>query len=156
MGCGTDEGLLVIGIPMPEKTFDLQRFIDAQDPLINRVQSELRAGAKRSHWMWFVFPQIAGLGHSAMARRYAITSIEEARAYFAHLILGARLQECTELVLAHPAKSVRAIFGTPDDLKFHSSMTLFREAAPECALFDEALRVFFKGEADKETLVRLA
>jgi uncharacterized protein (DUF1810 family) len=140
---------------VPTKSFDLQRFVDAQDPLIGRVRDELRAGVKRSHWMWFVFPQIAGLGRSATAQRYAIQSLDEAHAYFAHRVLGTRLIECTELVLNHRDKSVRAIFGSPDDLKFHSSMTLFSEAAPECALFGEALRVFFDGESDRETLVRL-
>src|SRR4029077_21032235 len=105
--------------------FDLKRFLDAQAPVIDRVRSELRAGAKRSHWMWFVFPQIAGLGHSAMAQRYAIASLDEAKAYAAHPVLGARLRECTALVLAVEDKSVHAIFGSPDDLKFHSCMTLF-------------------------------
>src|SRR5690242_529509 len=98
----------------------LQRFVDAQDPVIECVRNELRAGAKRSHWMWFVFPQIAGLGRSATAQLYAIGSLDEARAYFAHPILGTRLRECTELVLAHRTKSAHAIFGSPDDLKFHS------------------------------------
>jgi uncharacterized protein (DUF1810 family) len=135
--------------------FNLQRFVDAQDPVIDRVRSELRAGAKRSHWMWFVFPQIAGLGRSATAQLYAIASRDEARAYFAHPVLGARLKECTELVLAHSTRSAHAIFGSPDDLKFHSSMTLFHEAAPQCAAFGEALGVFFDGEADRGTLERL-
>jgi len=111
--------------------FDLERFLDAQAPVIGQVQSELRAGTKRTHWMWFVFPQIAGLGHSAMAQRYAIASLDEAKAYAAHPVLGARLRDCTALVLAVEGKTVHQIFGSPDDLKFHSCMTLFARAAPE-------------------------
>src|ERR1700753_2225748 len=103
----------------------LDRFVDAQDGGYERALGELRAGRKTSHWMWFVFPQIKGLGFSAMARRYAIASLEEARAYLDHPILGDRLRDCTELVLLHRDSSARQIFGSPDDLKFHSSMTLF-------------------------------
>jgi len=119
--------------------FDLERFLDAQAPVIAQAQSELRAGAKRTHWMWFVFPQIAGLGHSAMAQRYAIASLDEAKAYAAHPVLGTRLRDCTALVLAVEDKSAHAIFGSPDDLKFHSCMTLFARAAPEEPLFRQAL-----------------
>ncbi len=136
--------------------FDLQHFLDAQAPVIAQVQSELRAGAKRTHWMWFVFPQIAGLGHSAMAQRYAIVSLDEAKAYAAHPVLSARLRECTALVLAVEDKSVHAIFGSPDDLKFHSCMTLFARAAPEEPLFSQALERFFRGRDIRHTVARAA
>ena len=112
---------------MPDR-FNLNRFVAAQGPVYADARAELRAGRKRSHWMWFVFPQLAGLGRSDMARFYAISSIEEARAYLDHPVLGARLRECTGLVLVSSAKSAREIFGSPDDLKFRSSMTLFAEA----------------------------
>jgi len=135
--------------------FDLERFLDAQASVIERVQSELRAGAKRTHWMWFVFPQIAGLGHSAMAERYAIASLDEAKAYAAHPVLGARLRDCTALVLAVEGKAAHAIFGSPDDLKFHSCMTLFARAAPEEPLFAQALERFFSGREDPLTVERL-
>jgi len=140
---------------MPATGFDLQRFLDAQAPVIARVQSELRAGAKRAHWMWFVFPQIAGLGHSAMAERYAIVSLDEAKAYAAHPVLGTRLRDCTALVLAVKDKGAHAIFGSPDDLKFHSCMTLFARAAPEEPLFNQALERFFNGREDPLTVERL-
>ncbi len=135
--------------------FDLERFLDAQTPVIERVQAELRAGAKRTHWMWFVFPQIAGLGHSAMAQRYAIASLDEARAYAAHPVLGTRLRDCTALVLAVEGKTIHQIFGSPDDLKFHSCMTLFSRAAPEEPLFRQALERFFHGRQDPLTVARL-
>src|SRR6185369_8221544 len=109
---------------MPD-AFNLQRFVDAQDKVYARVVAELSAGRKQSHWMWFIFPQLAGLGFSAMAQRYAISSPEEAAAYLTHDILGPRLVECTRLVLAVPDKTILAILGSPDDLKFRSSMTLF-------------------------------
>src|ERR1700710_3102293 len=109
--------------------FDLQRFIGAQAPAIERVRAELRDGRKRSHWMWFVFPQISGLGSSAMAVRYAIASPDEARAYLAHPVLGARLRDCTQMVLDVEGRDVHRIFGSPDDMKFHSSMTLFDAVA---------------------------
>jgi len=105
--------------------------------------------------MWFVFPQIAGLGHSAMAQRYAIASLDEAKAYAAHPVLGARLRDCTALVLAVEDKTAHAIFGSPDDLKFHSCMTLFARAAPEEALFRQALKQFFRGRQDPLTVARL-
>jgi len=135
--------------------FDLERFLDAQAPVIAQAQSELRAGAKRTHWMWFVFPQIAGLGHSAMAQRYAIASLDEAKAYAAHPVLGTRLRDCTALVLAVEDKNAHAIFGSPDDLKFHSCMTLFARAAPEEPLFRQALERFFSGRQDPHTMTRL-
>src|SRR5580692_6153851 len=105
--------------------FDLERFVTAQAPVIDRVRAELRAGSKRSHWMWFVFPQIAGLGSSAMAQRYAIASLDEAGAYLAHPVLGPRLRDCTALALDVAGRTAHQIFGNPDDLKFHSSLTLF-------------------------------
>lgn len=134
---------------------DLARFVAAQDPIIDRALAELRAGRKRSHWMWFVFPQIAGLGHSDMARRYAIASLGEARAYLAHPVLGPRLEACTRAVLSLEDRSVCDIFGFPDDRKFHSSMTLFAHAAPANDLFRDALNKYFGGEWDKATLERL-
>jgi uncharacterized protein (DUF1810 family) len=135
--------------------FDLQRFVDAQAPVIDRVRGELRAGRKRSHWMWFVFPQVAGLGNSAMAVRYALGSLAEAHAYVAHPVLGPRLRECTRLVLAVRDRPIGAILGHPDDLKFHSCMTLFRRAAPQDQIFADALRKFFAGEDDAASLARL-
>ncbi len=135
--------------------FDLQRFVEAQEPVYDRVRSELRSGRKRSHWMWFVFPQIAGLGSSDMARRYAIASIGEARAYLDHPVLGLRLRECTGLVLAWPDRSLHDIFGSPDDMKFCSSMTLFAQAVDKEEIFSEAIDMFC-GVPDRSTLERLA
>jgi uncharacterized protein (DUF1810 family) len=134
---------------------DLARFVAAQGAVYDQVLSELRAGRKRSHWMWFVFPQLAGLGHSAMAQRYAIGSLEEARAYLAHPLLGARLRECSRLVLDARGDDAHAIFGTPDDLKFHASMTLFDRVAPEETVFRECLQKYFGGSADALTLAGL-
>jgi uncharacterized protein (DUF1810 family) len=137
--------------------FDLGRFETAQAPVIERVLQELRAGEKRSHWMWFVFPQLAGLGHSPMARRYAIGSLDEAQAYLAHGVLGSRLVECTRTVNAVEGRSVHAIFGSPDDMKFRSSMTLFaRTAAPDQPVFREALDRYFGGAEDPRTVDLLA
>jgi uncharacterized protein (DUF1810 family) len=133
---------------------DLQRFVDAQARVIDRVRAELKAGAKQSHWMWFVFPQIKGLGHSETARRYALHSLDEARAYLAHPVLGPRLRECTRLVLAVNGKAIGDIFGAPDDLKFRSSMTLFARATTE-PIFRQALDKFFAGEEDAETVKRI-
>jgi uncharacterized protein (DUF1810 family) len=133
---------------------DLQRFVDAQARVIDHVRAELKAGTKKSHWMWFIFPQVKGLGHSETARRYAIHSLDEARAFHAHPVLGPRLRECTRLVLAANKKTVGEIFGYPDDLKFRSSMTLFARATPE-PLFRQALDKYFGGEEDLETLKRL-
>lgn len=131
---------------------DLARFVAAQNPVIAAVRAELSAGRKRTHWMWFVFPQLAGLGRSEMARRYALISLDEARAYLAHPVLGARLRELTELANAHTGVSAHAIFGSPDDLKFHSSMTLFSMAAPHEPVFRDALERFFAGAPDPGTL----
>lgn len=135
--------------------FDLQRFVDAQAPVYERVLTELREGRKRSHWMWFVFPQIAGLGSSPMAQRYAIASRAEAAAYLAHPLLGPRLRECARLVTAAEGRSVHDIFGSPDDMKFRSSMTLFAEAAADDRDFPAALDKYFGGEPDAATLARL-
>lgn len=135
--------------------FDLDRFIRAQDPVYRDVQGELARGRKQSHWMWFVFPQIAGLGFSAMSQRYAIGSRAEASAYLAHPVLGARLIECTGLVLAVQGRSINAILGAPDDAKFRSSMTLFG-AVSDQPIFDAALARYFTGERDAATLEILA
>jgi uncharacterized protein (DUF1810 family) len=132
--------------------FNLDRFVTAQDPVYDRVLAELRAGRKQSHWMWFVFPQVAGLGHSVMAATYAIRSLEEAKAYLAHPVLGARLRECTQLVLNIDGRSAREIFGAPDDLKFRSSMTLFALAAPHESHFRDALARYFDGKRDEATV----
>ncbi len=133
---------------MADDPHDLKRFVDAQEAVYARVVSELRAGAKQSHWMWFVFPQLGGLGHSAMSRRYAIVSLAEAKAYLAHPVLGPRLRECTALVLARKDRTLADIFGDPDDMKFCSSMTLFSHAAPQEPLFHDALEKCF-GHDDK-------
>jgi uncharacterized protein (DUF1810 family) len=131
--------------------FNLQRFIAAQAALYPTVVQELRDGTKRTHWMWFVFPQLYGLGQSPMARQYAIRSRDEAIAYLATPLLGARLLECTGAVLAVPNKSAREIFGSPDDLKFHSSMTLF-DAVDSRGPYSRALDRFFGGNRDQATL----
>jgi uncharacterized protein (DUF1810 family) len=141
---------------MTTDLFHLQRFLDAQAPVIGRVREELRGGRKRSHWMWFVFPQIAGLGYSAMAQRYAIGSLDEARTYLDHPELGARYRECVGLAMAIERRDAHAIFGSPDDLKFISSLTLFARAAPDEALFAAALGRFYSGAMDEATLARLA
>ena len=132
--------------------FELQRFVDAQDGTYDRALGELRRGRKASHWMWFVFPQFSGLGFSPMAQRYAIGSLAEARAYLAHPVLGARLREAAAAVNATEGRTAHEIFGAPDDLKFRSSMTLFREAAPDEAVFGEALSRYYGGEPDPRTL----
>ncbi len=132
--------------------YDLARFIEAQEPVIERARAELAAGRKASHWMWFVFPQISGLGASAMAQRYAVGSIEEARAYLAHPVLGSRLRDLTELVNELQGGSARRVFGSPDDMKFRSSMTLFNAAAPQEPAFLTALARYFGGERDPLTL----
>ncbi len=132
--------------------FNLSRFIEAQAPIYPQVCAELRAGHKRSHWMWFIFPQIAGLGCSSMAKRYAISSRQEAEAYLQHPVLGPRLIACTQLLNAIEGKSAREILGTPDDLKFCSSMTLFASAAPENPVFASALQKYFGGKRDELTV----
>lgn len=134
----------------------LERFLQAQEPVIERVLAELRAGRKGSHWMWFVFPQIQGLGESPMAQRFAISSRAEAEEYLQHPVLGPRLRECTRLVNAIEGRGVEEIFGYPDWLKFHSSMTLFAHATADNRLFLDALRKYFGDEYDHLTLERLA
>ena len=135
--------------------YDLQRFVDAQNPGYEVVRSELRSGRKRTHWMWFIFPQIAGLESSPMARRFGISSVTEATAYLGHPVLGPRLAECTGLVNAVEGSLVEQIFGYPDDLKFRSSMTLFAHATSDNRLFLDALKKYFGGEFDAATLARL-
>ena len=142
---------------MPASTdpHDLTRFVDAQAAVHDEVVAELTAGRKRSHWMWFVFPQIAGLGFSAMSARYAIAGLDEARAYLAHPVLGPRLIACTRLVNAVEGRSLRQILGEPDDVKFVSSMTLFAQAAADEPAFTEALRKYADGEGDPKTVALL-
>lgn len=135
--------------------FHLQRFLDAQADVYDQARSELAAGQKRSHWMWFIFPQIAGLGSSPMAQRYAIADLPEARAYLQHPVLGSRLTDCATLVNA-AGRPVSTIFGYPDDLKFHSSVTLFAHAAQNTPnVFSEALTKHFNSQPDRATLARL-
>jgi uncharacterized protein (DUF1810 family) len=135
--------------------YDLQRFLAAQAVVIDQVRAELRAGRKSSHWMWFIFPQIAGLGRSETARFYAIGSRAEAAAYLAHPVLGRRLVECTRLVNAVNGASAEQIFGTVDAVKFRSCMTLFAAVAPGQTEFADALRKYFGGLADEATLERI-
>lgn len=135
--------------------FNLQRFIQAQDPVFERVQNELGAGRKRSHWMWFVFPQLSGLGGSEMSRRFAIHSGEEASAYLEHPVLGPRLRTCTQLVLDIQECSIAEIFGHPDDLKLHSSMTLFAQFSAPDSAYHQALERYFHGIPDEWTLTLL-
>jgi uncharacterized protein (DUF1810 family) len=136
--------------------FQLQRFVDAQLSVYAAVLSELRAGRKRNHWMWFVFPQVSGLGHSVTSQTFAVSSLAEAAAYLAHPTLGPRLRECAALVAAVEGRSINEIFGSPDDLKFHSSMTLFAQAAPREPIFAACLQKYFGGEPDPQTLARLS
>ncbi len=141
--------------PADDDPYDLQRFIAAQKSVYQEVREELRQGKKRSHWMWFIFPQIEGLGHSVMAQRYAISSLAEARAYLEHPLLGTRLRECTHLVAAAEGRSIDDIFGSPDNMKFRSSMTLFVTAAPDEAVFSDCLKKYFVGAPDAQTLARI-
>jgi uncharacterized protein (DUF1810 family) len=135
--------------------YDLQRFVDAQNPVFEQVCSELRAGRKKGHWMWFVFPQLKGLGHSWMASKFGISSRGEAEAYLRHSILGPRLKECTRLVNLVEGLSIEQIFGYPDNLKFRSSMTLFAHVASDEEIFKDALQKYFGGQPDGLTLDRL-
>ncbi len=132
--------------------FALSRFISAQERVYDRVLTELRSGQKRSHWMWFIFPQIDGLGHSPTTKLYSIKSMEEAQQYLNHSILGTRLLECTEAVLATEGRSVSEIFGYPDDLKLKSCMTLFAAVADPGSVFDRVLDKYFHGQRDDRTL----
>ncbi len=132
--------------------FDLQRFIEAQDHDYGTAVRELKSGRKRSHWIWYVFPQIAGLGSSPMSQKFTISSCDEPRAYAEHPVLGARLRECTQLVLDVQGRRADQIFPYPDDLKFRSCMTLFERCAADPALFRAALEKYFAGEPDRLTL----
>lgn len=139
----------------PDDPYDLNRFLAAQEGVYEKALAELRTGEKRTHWMWFIFPQIEGLGYSPMARRYSIKSIEEARQYLNHPVLGRRLLECTEAVVNLKGGSVSEIFGYPDDLKFKSSMTLFEKIAGAGSVFSRALDRYCQGERDTATLHRI-
>jgi uncharacterized protein (DUF1810 family) len=132
--------------------YNLQRFVRAQDRNFETAREELRRGRKTTHWMWYVFPQMEGLGHSPTSQNFAIKSKAEALAYLAHPVLGPRLEECTDIVNALHALSAHQIFGSPDDMKFGSSMTLFHTVSPEIAVFNEALEKYFGGEVDPRTL----
>jgi uncharacterized protein (DUF1810 family) len=136
--------------------FDLQRFVEAQARVYHTVVDELRSGRKRGHWIWFIFPQIHGLGRSPTAQRYAITSLAEARAYLRHEVLGPRLHECARLVNNVGGRSIREIFGSPDDLKVRSSMTLFARATDDNQDFVALLDRYYDGEQDPLTLERLS
>lgn len=131
--------------------YDLERFVQAQAAVMPQVLQELRAGRKRTHWMWFVFPQLRALGQSPTAKRYGIASLGEARAYMSHPVLGPRLIQCTELVRTIEEQTLHDIFGSPDDMKFCSSMTLFARASPATAVFAEALQQLCAGNPDPRT-----
>ena len=135
--------------------FGLQRFVSAQDPIYEEVCAELRSGHKLGHWMWFVFPQLRGLGQSAMATAFGIAHRREAEAYLAHPILGPRLRECTRLVNLVEGRPIDQILGYPDNLKFRSSVTLFASVAPDDPVFKDALEKYFSGQPDSLTLARL-
>jgi uncharacterized protein (DUF1810 family) len=132
--------------------YDLERFVDAQREVFDQVLAELRFGLKQTHWMWFIFPQLKGLGSSPMARRYAISSLDEAQAYFGHPVLGERLLECAQLVTAVRTRSIENVLAYPDNLKFHSSMTLFAHATNRHEVFEAALRKYFRSEYDQLTM----
>ncbi|MGN7293908.1 DUF1810 domain-containing protein [Rhizobium sp. SAFR-030] len=138
-----------------DDTHDLARFVSAQESIYSQALRELIAGRKHSHWMWFIFPQIEGLGRSATARHYAISGRAEAQAYAAHPLLGPRLLECTQAMLTHAGRTAQEIFGSPDDLKFRSSMTLFAAISEKGSPFERALDQFCDGRPDGETLARL-
>lgn len=136
-------------------TVDLTRFVDAQAPIYNQAIAELRDGQKRSHWIWYIFPQFDGLGASAMSQRFAIRSRVEAMAYLEHPLLAYRLTECTEAMLAHEGRAALDILGSPDDLKFRSSMTLFHLVSEKGSPFERALEIFYHGEHDDKTVALL-
>ena len=135
--------------------FDLARFLKAQEAVYPAALSELKSGRKRTHWMWYIFPQIAGLGTSATSRHYAIQSLREAQSFLAHPVLGSRLRECAEAILAVEGRSASEIFGFPDDRKLQSSLTLFASAAGEDSIFTRLLEKYFGGTQDSETMRRL-
>ena len=139
-------------MPSISDRYDLIRFVQAQVKDYAVALAELRAGHKRSHWMWYVFPQLAGLGHSAMSQQYAIRNLDQASAYLAHPQLGPRLIACAEAVLSHEGRSAREIFGTPDDLKLRSCATLFACVSPSGSVFHRLLDVYFAGKPDEKTL----
>ncbi|HSI36597.1 MAG: DUF1810 domain-containing protein [Phycisphaerae bacterium] len=141
---------------MPSDPHDLARFVDAQAGVYQTALDELRAGQKRSHWMWFIFPQFRGLGSSSMAKRYAIQTRDEAAAYLAHPMLGPRLIECTQALLTVDGRSALQILGSPDDVKLKSCATLFAAVAPAGSVFDRLLDKYYAGERDPRTLVLLA
>ena len=157
-GIGRKDGVTTGGHSMEKATdpFNLNRFLIAQDRVYPRVIKELRLGHKTSHWMWFIFPQVRGLGFSAMAQQYAISSLQEAKAYLDHAILGQRLRECTQLVLDTEGLTIRQILGSPDYLKFRSCMTLFLNAAADNELFAAALSKYCGGEPDHSTVEQLS
>jgi uncharacterized protein (DUF1810 family) len=140
------------GSTEPPKTYDLRRFMDAQMDVYTRALEELKAGRKQTHWMWYIFPQLAGLGSSATAQYYAIADLEEARQYLAHPLLSVRLSACCAALLALPGSDITAVLGHPDDLKLCSSMTLFEQAANDPAIFDAVLKKFYAGRRDSLTL----
>jgi uncharacterized protein (DUF1810 family) len=140
---------------MSDDPHDLNRFVEAQDTNYSQALDELRAGRKRSHWMWYVFPQFAGLGNSSMSVRYAIKSEDEARAYLDHTILGPRLIECAEAVLANKDRSAHDIFGSPDDMKLRSCATLFAHVSPPGSVFERILDQYYSSERDSKTLALL-
>jgi uncharacterized protein (DUF1810 family) len=142
------------GKPVPDR-YNLQRFLDAQDPVFEQVLAELRAGCKVGHWMWFVFPQLRGLGSSSMAQHFGISSLPEAAAYLQHTVLGPRLTACTQLVIDAKSASIRSILGHPDDLKFRSCMSLFLHAGSDNRVFRQALDQYFAAAPDSLTLERL-
>ena len=136
--------------------YNLQRFVDAQQPVFDRVIAELKQGRKRGHWIWFIFPQLKGLGHSSNSEFFGISSLQEAAAYVQHPVLGPRLVQCTELVNSVEGSSAEDIFGEIDAMKFRSSMTLFAKAAPDNRIFAEAIRKYFGGRLDGLTINRVA
>ncbi len=143
-------------MPATNDPYDLQRFVDAQERIYDTAIGELTEGRKRSHWMWFVFPQLRGLGSSPTAVRFGISSADEARAYLSHALLGSRLRECARLVAAIDGRSAGEVFGSPDDLKLRSSMTLFARATNDNADFVSVLEKFYDGEEDPATVALLA
>lgn len=136
---------------MEEDPYDLDRFVQAQEPVFNTVCTELRSGRKRGHWMWFIFPQIRGLGRSEMAQRYALSSLEEARAYLQHPVLGQRLLWTCKIMAELEGKTAHEVLGGPDDMKFHSCLTLFAQADPDETVFAACLQKYFAGERDGAT-----
>jgi uncharacterized protein (DUF1810 family) len=145
----------ILETPRLTDPHNLQRFVEAQNPVYEQVRIELRKGQKDRHWMWFIFPQLRGLGHSEMANKFGISSRQEAEAYLEHPILGSRLRECTQLVNDVHNRSINQIFGYPDNLKFRSSMTLFASVTSDNQVFKDALKKYFGGELDPFTLKRL-